>query len=149
MSSLAISFLFHIMRASIIGQNNGKLDLCCYWFKMNCKSKLLIVCKQASEVINKEKYSPLNLSITVIMSQKESVLWNQPAECTRNSQRNLPPASSRGSNTHFSDLLRALWAPSPHWPPALVIWPILLKVELIEWIALLWVGRHSLNNYLT
>lgn len=38
---------------------------------MNCKRKLLIVCKQASEVINKEKYSPLNLSITAIMSQKK------------------------------------------------------------------------------
>ena len=51
--------------------------------------------------------------------------------------------------THFSDLLRALWAPCPHWPSALVIWPILLKVELIERIDLLWVGRHSSNNYLT
>lgn len=99
---------------------------------MNCKSKSLIVCKQASEVINKEKYSPLHLPITVIMSQKESVLWNQPDECTRNSQRNPLLASSGGSNAHFSDLLRALWAPGPHWPTALVIWPILLKVELIE-----------------
>lgn len=33
----------------------------------------MIVCKQASEVINKEKYSPLNLSITAIMSQKKKV----------------------------------------------------------------------------
>lgn len=99
---------------------------------MNRKSKLLIVCKQASEVINKEKYSPLHLPITVIMPQKESGLWNQPDECTRNSQRNPLLASSRGSNAHFSDLLRALWALGPHWTTALVIWPILLKVELIE-----------------
>lgn len=67
------------------------------------------------------------------MSQKKKIiLWNQPNKCSRNSLRNLPLASSRGSNTHFSDLLRALWAPGPHWPSALVIWPILLKVELIE-----------------
>lgn len=61
--------------------------------------------------------------------KKKSIFWSQPDECRRTSQRN---PSSRGSNTHFSDLLRALWAPGPHWPPALVIWPILLKVELIE-----------------
>lgn len=60
-----------------------------------------------------------------------------------------PPAAARGSNAHFSDLLRALWAPGPRWPSALVIWPILLKVELIERIDLLRVGRHSPNNYLT
>lgn len=60
-----------------------------------------------------------------------------------------PTAAARGSNAHFSDLLRALWAPGPCWPSALVIWPILLKVELIERIDLLRVGRHSPNNYLT
>lgn len=60
-----------------------------------------------------------------------------------------PPAAAGGSNAHFSDLLRALWAPGPRWPSALVIWPILLKVELIERIDLLRVGRHSPNNYLT
>lgn len=51
--------------------------------------------------------------------------------------RDPPLAPNRGSNTHFSDLLRALWAPRPHRPSALVIWPILLKVELIERIDLL------------
>lgn len=64
------------------------------------------------------------------------------------SQWNPPLATTRGSNTHFSDLLRALWAPHPHRPSAIVIWPILLKEELIERIDLLWVGRHSPNNYL-
>lgn len=49
-----------------------------------------------------------------------------------------PLAATRGSNTHFSDLLRALRAPRPHRPSALVIWPILLKVELIERIDLRW-----------
>lgn len=60
-----------------------------------------------------------------------------------------PPAAARGSNAHFSDLLRALWAPGPRWPSALVIWPILLKVELIERIDLLRLGRHRPDNYLT
>lgn len=60
-----------------------------------------------------------------------------------------PPAAARGSNAHFSDLLRALWAPGPRWPSAVVIWPILLKVELIERIDLLRLGRHSPDNYLT
>lgn len=64
-------------------------------------------------------------------------------------QKNLQLATRRGSKSHFSDLLKALQAPCPHWPSALVIWSILLKVELIERIDLSWVGRHNSNNYLT
>lgn len=36
----------------------------------------MIVCKQAGEVINKEKYSPLHLSIRAIMSPKKKKVYS-------------------------------------------------------------------------